>query len=189
MYNPRNVVGGYFEELLSHLLDLVRTDLDLEGNVPDLVSRNHDFYVEVKASSYTNGGVINQEQLYRFDREIDIRRFYAFVYHSINNNMTADHPTKKSLRKALDLRSLFLFPFSIAKAHFERSHKVKTPKHDTYVQLKEGLARKIFDKDEQAWDHLQLNPGEYHRSKPRENIHILTRHGHLKKEILQSLRL
>ncbi len=171
------------------LFDLTRTDPHALGFVPDLVSKDNFFYVEVKASAYDNGGVINKHQLYRFDERIETRRFYAFVYHSINRNMERDYKTEEDLRNALDLRSLFLFPFSIAKAHLEKSKKTTHPKHDDFVQIRESLAQKIYDGVEDVWKHLNLETKDYKRTKPHEKIHIITKEGHLEKEILRSFHV
>jgi hypothetical protein len=186
MYNPQNIVGDFFEEKVMQLFDLIRTDRKRLGNVPDLMSKDCSFYVEVKASAYNNGGVINKTQLFRFDKEIDIRRFYAFVYHSISRDMQKDYTSKKELRKALDLKSLYLFPFSIAKAHYKNSKPRTHPKHDDFVQLKESLAQKMFAKEAEAWQHLGLDDGEYKTIQLHKKIHIVTKQGYLEQQILDS---
>ncbi|MFH1365387.1 MAG: hypothetical protein ABIH28_02275 [archaeon] len=184
MYNTTQIVGDFFEQKLMNLFELIRTDSKALGIVPDLISKDDSFYVEVKASAYDNGGVINMGQLYRFDRKIDIRRFYAFAYHSINRHMQRDYPTEKELRKALNLKSLFLFPFSITKAHFERCQKRHHPRHDTFVQLKESLAQRIFEEEDKIWKHLGLEQKNYKMTKPHEKINIITREGYLEQQIL-----
>ena len=186
MYNVRLVVGNFFEEKTIQLFDLIRTDPNASGTVPDLTSRDGSFFVEVKSSSYNNGGVIKQRQLYEFDRIMDKRRFYAFVYHSIKREMQKNHPTEEKLKKALDLRSLFLFPFSIVRAHFENSQKRDYQASDYFVQLRETLARNIFEEDSLAWQHLGLKSKEYQRTQPHGKIHILTRGNNLKAKILNS---
>ena len=187
MYNVRLAVGDFFEQKLMQLFDLTRIDLSAEGSVPDLISKDSSFYVEVKSSSYNNGGVIKEKQLYAFDHIINARRFYAFVYHSIRKDVQKQYPTERQLKRALDLRSLFLFPFSIAKAHFENSQKRDYLTNDYFVQLREALAKKIFEKDPLAWKHLQLNPKNYKHSQPHEKVRILTKQGNLEKQILSSL--
>jgi hypothetical protein len=102
--------------------------------------------------------------------------------------MQRDYPTEKELKSALDLRSLFLFPFSIIKAHFENSKKRKHPNHDYFVQLRESLAQGIFGLDEEVWGHLGLKKEEYQMSRPHEKIHIVTREGYLEQQILDSFR-
>lgn len=186
MKNVTQIVGDFFERRVRRIFELERTDPRALGNVPDLISKDSSFYVEVKASAYTNGGVINREQLYRFDEDIEIRRFYAFVYHSIASNMQRDYPTPEKLRKALDLRSLFLFPFSITKAHFENSKPRKHPRHDDFVQLKESLAHSIFSLDDDVWEHLGLKKEDYKMIKPHKRVFIVTREGYLENEILGS---
>jgi hypothetical protein len=150
MYEPRRIVGDFFEQRVMRLFDLVLADAESSGTVPDLVSKDCSFFVEVKASAYDNGGVINRTQLHRFSEDISVRRFYAFVYHSISRHMTKEYPTPRRLKCALDLRSLYLFPFSIVKAHFEKSRKRIHPKHDDFVQLRESLAQAIFEGDRSA---------------------------------------
>ncbi len=186
MYHATKIVGDFFEQEVIRLFGLVRTDVDSLAGVPDLIAKDNSFFVEVKASAYNNGGVINRRQLYRFDKNIDLRRFYAFAYHSISRHMQRDYPTEEELKNALGLRSLFLFPFSIVKAHFERSKKRKTPKHDTFVQLREHLAQAIFQKEKTAWRHLGLASADYRMAQPHERVHLVTRAGHLEQEILDS---
>jgi len=187
MYEPRRIVGDFFEQRVMRLFDLVRADVESLGIAPDLRSKDGSFFVEVKASAYDNGGVINRTQLRRFSDDISVRRFYAFVYHSISRDMTKDYPTPRRLKCALDLRSLYLFPFSIVKAHFEKSRKRIHPKHDDFVQLRESLAQAIFEGDKSAWEHLGLEQEDYKMAKPHEKIHIVTKQGHLEQQILDSL--
>ena len=186
MYQAKIVVGNFFEQKVMQLFDLVRTDPHAFGEVPDLVSRDGSFFVEVKASAYNNGGVINKTQMLRFDRKISTKRFYAFAYHSINKCMQRDYPTEDELNNALNLRSLYLFPFSIIKAHFERSEKITNPKHDDFVQLKERTAHDIFEGDSKAWNHLGLSISEYKKIQTHGKVHIATRQGHLEQQILSS---
>ena len=189
MYDPRRIVGGFFEQNVMELFGLVRTDMEQAGTVPDLLSRDGSFFVEVKASSHSNGGVINKGQLYRFDDNIDKRRFYAFAYHSIARHMARDYPTEEELRAVLKMRSLFLFPFSVTKAYFEALPKKVTKGHDDFVQLKESDAKRIFYKDNDIWNYIGLRPEDYGYEKPHESVHIITRGDYLKDEILYSLDL
>jgi len=186
-FDPREVVGKFFEEKVRKLFNLEWADVRELGHIPDFVSKDRTFFVEVKAAAYDNGGVINMGQLRRFDREIIARRFYAFPYHSINRGQAHLFPTKEALENALDLRSLYLLPFSIVKAHFEESWKIRNSKHDAYVQLRESKARKIFEKDSEAWNDLGLDPSQYKMAKPHEKIHIITRNGYLEQQLLDSL--
>lgn len=187
MRDVRMIVGDLFEKKVKNLFDLSdKTGFNIS---PDLISKEGSFYVEVKASSYVNGGVINKKQLSKFDKKINTRRFYAFTYHSLWKNMRKDYSTEKNLIKALDLRSLFLFPFSVVKAYFDNSYKRINSGHDIFVQLIESKATKIFEKDKDTWAHLGLNYNNYKTASPHEKIHILTRNGHLEQTILSTLHM
>ena len=189
MYDPRRIVGDFFEQRVMELFGLIRTDVEQVGDVPDLVSRDGSFFVEVKASSHSNGGVINKSQLCRFDDQIDKRRFYAFAYHPIAKHMARDYPTKEELRDALEMRSLFLFPFSVTKAYFEASRKKSPSGHDVFVQLKESDAKRIFYQDNDIWNYIGLRPEDYSYENPHELVYIVTSGSYLKDEILYSLDL
>jgi hypothetical protein len=91
------------------------------------------------------------------------------------------------LRAALDLRSLYVFPFTIVKAHFEHSHKRTNPYHDTFVQLCESRAKAIYDGDRSAWSNLGLRKSSYRFISPHEKLHLVTREGYLEKEIIKSV--
>jgi hypothetical protein len=187
-YDPREIVREVFEKKVSKLFNLVWADVRSLGHVPDLVSKDRSFFVEVKASSYNNGGVINKKQLYRFYTRVSARRFYAFPYHSITKDMLKDYPMKEDLRKALDLRSLYIFPFSVTRAHFETSKKKTHPKHDDFVQLRESTARKLFANDPEAWKKIGLDASQYQMTKLNERIFLVTRGEYLKQQILDSFR-
>ncbi len=184
-YNPRNVIGEHFEELVSQLFGLVRIDQKAESKVPDLVSEDGSFYVEVKASHFGNGGVIIGEQLFRFDREINPRRFYAFVYHSLTN-IKNSYPTTKVLKNALDMKSFFLFPFSIVKAFYKNSKTKKSKVGTEFAQLKEEQAKSIFYKENEMWKFLKLNMGDYNK-KNHKKLYVMTRRKHLETEIMKSV--
>jgi|GEM_PF-3201001 len=185
-FEPREVVCGVFEKKVTQMFNLEWADVRDLGHVPDLISKDKTFFVEVKAAAYDNGGVINMGQLRRFDKEVMVRRFYAFPYHSVNRGQAHRFPTEEALRDALGLRSLYLFPFSVVKAHFNASWKIRNPKHDDYVQLRESLANRIFGKDAEAWRKLCLDPSQYKMAKPHEKIHIVTRDGYLEQQLLNS---
>jgi hypothetical protein len=185
-FNPSDVVGYFFEDKVSRLFNIEWADVAALGHVPDLVSKDRLFFVEVKSSSYNNGGVINMGQLRRFERNIMVRRFYAFPFHPLKVGEARRFPTEAALRRALSLKSLYLFPFSVAKAHFETSRKVRPKRHDVYVQLRESLARKIFEKDPEAWEKLGLDKDQYKAVSPHEKIHIMTRNGYLEQQLLDS---
>jgi hypothetical protein len=185
-YDPKQVVGAFFEQAIMILFDLVKADKDNTGEVPDLVSRTNSFFVEVKAASYARGGVINEKQLYRFDETICLRKFYAFAYHSICRDMQKDFPSPELLREALDIKSVYLFPFSIVKAYFENSKKRKKNEEDNFVQLRENQAQDIFEGGEQMWARLGLEFEKYKRASPTKKVHIVTRQGYLEEEISSS---
>jgi hypothetical protein len=102
--------------------------------------------------------------------------------------MAQSFPTEEALRNALTLRSLYVFPFSIAKAHFEKSSKISNPRHDDYVQLRESMAKMIFEKDAETWRKLGLAKDQYKAVSPHEKVHIMTRFGHLEPQLLESFR-
>jgi len=180
----RQVVGKFFEEKTMQIFNLEVAD---SLSLPDLVSKDKSFYVEVKSSAYTNGGVIKEHQLNRFDREINAKRFYAFCYHSICKNMEKDYKTEKDLVKNLKMKSLYLFPFSIVKSHYEHSKKrfyQDNSQHKTiyYVQIVESLANKIFCRNPEIWNKLELNPKNYNFLE-RGIISVITREGKLEDRI------
>jgi hypothetical protein len=185
-YSRQDVVGGFFENVVMWLLDLRKTH---DKSLPDLESMDNSFYVEVKASAYNNGGVIKGKQLNKFDSNINSRRFYAFPYHSISRNMRHDYPTKKKLTAALDLRSLYLFPFSVVKAYYENSEKKPYNLDDNFVQLLENKADRIFNFEGDVWKSLGLDKKEYRADRPHRKVHILTRGGLLGDDIVASLDL
>lgn len=185
MKDARTIIGNFFEQKVMQLFDLTRKDRNSGGIIPDLISNDGSFLIEVKASAYDNGGVINKGQLYRFNKENYPRRFYAFAYHSLHN-INKNYFEEQQLRGSLDLKSLYLFPFSIVKAHFQMSKKLTNPKHDDFVQLRENFAEEIFKGDEKAWKHLNLNFEDYKQAKPHNKINILTRGGFLERKILDS---
>lgn len=187
MYRTEQVVGDVFENKVMDLFDLVKADSQMTGMNPDLFSQDQSFCFEVKASSYTNGGVINKTQLKRFGKKVNVRRFYAFAYHSITKDMKKDYPNKDALIKALDFRSLYILPFSVVDAHFDSSKKRVTPLHDTYVQLIESLAEKIFTFDDNEWKRLRLKKNKYKTIRPCEKVNIMTSNGNLEQELLGSL--
>jgi hypothetical protein len=184
IYNPKNIIGDFFEKKVAGLFDLVLADAS--NSPPDLVSRDGSFYVEVKASAYNNGGVINGSQLSRFDESVAVRRFYAFAYHSLGKDIQRNYPSENLLLSALDLRSLFLFPFSIVKAHFDAFPKKYDSSGSEFVQLRENVAKKIFCGDETVWDALDISVKDYNAVMAHENVYIVTRNGNLEQNLLKS---
>jgi len=184
-YSPQGVVGRFGEKLVMDLFDLEKADLGDSGRTLDLAPLDKSFYVEVKTSAYNNGRVIKEKQLYRFAENVDVRRFYAFAYHSVTCNMRETYPTAEELETALDLRSLFIFPFSITRAHFGNSKKTKQERGN-YVQLREDQAADIFGEDRETWENLGLDPMDYEPGVLRKNIFLITKEGKLEQEIVDS---
>ena len=186
MYDPRKVVGDFFEEKLRLLLNLNRYDDRGNGSVPDLISKSNSFYMESKASAFNKGGMIKEKQLLKFNEERGIRRFYAFGYHSIVNGRLARYKDEDRLRNSLDLRSLYIFPFSIVMAYYEHSKKIRAPNNGFYIQLREQDARNIFSGKKRVWENLDLDIADYKKRNLHPKIHLITREGHLEQEILNS---
>lgn len=182
MPNGQKVVGEWGETQAILMFDLIKTR---RCDVPDLVSQDGSFYVEVKASCYGNGGVINRGQLEFFNEVMYPRRFYLFPYHS-QQDLEARFATEDEMKAALDLRSVFMFPYSIVNAHFHTS-KIRAPrKHDCFVQMPEKTARDIFGGDYRSWRKLGLDRERYKFSQPQDKVHIVTREGYLEQQILDS---
>lgn len=189
MYSAQKVVGRWGEDKVMPAFNLERADRNMLGNVPDLISKYRPkFYVEVKTSAYNNGGVINRLQLFRFDEKINVTRFYDFLYHSITKNMQKNYSTPKKLREALDVRSMYWFPFSIVKAHFINSEATTTEKHDDFVQLDESEAEDIFKGRQAMWQHLGLDKKNYKKLRLHEKVRLITRDGNLEEQISTSFR-
>jgi hypothetical protein len=197
MYNPSNVVGDYFEDYACRVFGLDRTDPKLLGNVPDLMAKDGSFFVECKVSSFKNGGVVKGEQLFRFDREISVKRFYVFIYHPVCEKMEDNYPTERKLRNAFDrslnLVQVYLFPLSIVLAHYAREPKsVKYPGRSYEVQfckLKYKQAQGIYRLDPEMFSTLSLDPKQYQQKELHERVHVLTRQGHLEDKLVGSFHL
>ena len=183
-YDSRHVVGDFFEELVSEMFGLERIDPDLQGQKPDLYSERFDFYVEVKSSFYRTGGVIKERQLNRYNTKE--RRFHAFPYHSIAK-IQETCPTEQDLRDVLDLKSFYLFPYSVARACFDVfTKRGDGVTHEKFVTLSESKARRIFRGEEKIWEELGLDLDEYETTSPHRKVNIMTRRGHLERKLLQS---
>lgn len=182
MYNPQLVVGNFFEEKIARMFGLARQDSFAEGKKPDLKAEDCSFVVEVKASAYNNGGVIKGNQLLRFSEDESSKRFYAFAYHSITESMTEKYPSEDELREVLDLRSLYIIPFSIVKAFYEAKNPRKYGTKNDFVQIRENMAHSIFTGKPQIWKTLNLPDGDYKRWFS-ENIYVITRKGALEEKI------
>lgn len=190
MYCLKQVVGDVFEEKVKKIFNLLKIDGESSGNVPNLISRDFSFYVEVKASAYDGGGVIKKLQLFRFDQTIYAKRFYAFVYHrlSVKNNMQKLYPSKEELIGALELNSLYLFPLSIVRAFYKHSEKNPCGKHNRSVQLRQNTAEDIFSGEREIWEKIELNSKHYRTAQPFPDLNIMTRKGQFEEQILASIR-
>ena len=86
-YQTTRVVGNFYEGLVGSLFNCKRLDINSSGKLPDLVSSGQLFYIEVKASAFHNGGVINKGQLYGFGDWLQGTLFYSFAYHSTQKEL------------------------------------------------------------------------------------------------------
>jgi hypothetical protein len=189
MYNAKVIVGDFFEKKAICLFDLKKEEYSKRKGLPDLVSKDNSFRVEVKASGSYNGGVINEKQLNKFNANTNCDYFYLFGFHSINKNMKKNHRDKNKLITALDenMSSFYLFPSNIVNAHFNTTILRKTPHHDCFVQICESFAKKIFYFDNQTWDIFNIEKNNYKTTKPHEKIHILTKKTFLEEKIINSI--
>jgi len=172
MYNIQQAVGRFFERLLAKEFGLRIIDGRMSSKVPDL--KCDKFYIEVKASRYDNGGVIKKFQLRNFGT-LEMECLYAFPYHEAQVPMRRYYPTERSLERSLQMKSLYILPFEVAKAHythFERRPYRKTG--DDFTQIRESLARDIFGGKAEVWSKLQLNFDNYYTATRKKNEFILT---------------
>ena len=192
-YSPPRIVGDYFEIKIAETFDLVRIDIARDGNIPDLRARDGSFYMECKASSVdrTHGGVVKGKQLVRFLEEINKRRFYAFAYHVVTENMQENYPTARRLRNQFSRTShqvqYFVFPFSIVLAFYllkPKSYKDLARK-EPFVKLSYKQAQLIYSLDEEFL-RLGLDPREYKQKELHERVHLLTRQGNLEDRLVNS---
>jgi hypothetical protein len=141
--------------------------------------------MEAKGSAYDNGGVVKEKQLLRFNEVTGARRFYAFAYHPISTrvNMTETYRAENKLRQALDLKSLYIFPFSIVKAYLETTKKRASSGQPAFVQIDENLAGKIFEADEEVWKRLGLRTEDYETILLSEKVKLMTRGSYLQAPI------
>jgi hypothetical protein len=169
--DPKQVVGEFFEKYVKRRFNLTKTS---KKELPDLISKEYPFYVEVKASQH--GNVIKEKQLKRFDTEIDARRFYALCYHPLKD-LKKNYQDECSLFSALYncKRSIYMFPFSIVKAHFETGKKQDYGKNDRFVHFRKNQASDIFDEDMETWKELGLKSGDYRCSYKHPQVFLITR--------------
>lgn len=189
-YNGAHVVGQWGERTAKKIFGWESIGKNLLDMTFDCKAPDGSYVAEVKTSAYTNGGVINEKQLLRF-REVAEKRFYLFIYHRINKDMHKRFATKKTLLHALDknLKSIYLFPFSIVDAFYKNTSTIKAKKHDHFVQMEEKHADAIFHKNDQIWTLLGIDSAEYDAAQPYEHMGIMTRNGDLEERILDSLDL
>jgi hypothetical protein len=184
--NAQKVVGDFFEDFVQNAFDLIPSG---SKELPDRMSKDGSYFVEVKAGSINNCGVLKQKQLLRYDQEIEQRRFFAFCFHPLTGKLRDQYLTPDALRSDLSLHSLYLFPFSIAWAHFPNSNINDYPRGDQVVKMKLNTATNIFNMNKKEWERLSLDRGDYKKTKPHKKVHIITREGHLEKELLKSFDL
>jgi hypothetical protein len=171
--NTQQTIGDYFEDLLSRMFKLKRIDCNFSHKEPDL--RGETFDVEVKSSRFDNGGVIKGWQLkYLGNRPCDCP--YAFPYHELKTPIWKYYQSERSLRRALNLKSLYILPLSVVKARYETSYRRPYPTGDDFVQIRESLAASIFSGNSYVWKILHLNPKRYLKTQPKgtNNIFIMS---------------
>lgn len=181
-YDPRKAVGTWGEPVVQYAFDLLSTDNE---ELPDYVSKDGAFYVEVKTSAFDNGGIIKSRQLAKFDETVNERRFYAFAFHNISTrvNLGKTYKTIGLLYSALCLKSLYLLPYSVVKAHFSKSCKRPHPNRGEFVQLDEKQAEDIYQGEYGTWANLELMTMGYCRTKLHERVKLITRGGMLEHRI------
>ena len=185
-YDPRKAAGDWGESIVMCAFDLISTD---DPKLPDYVSRDGSFYVEVKTSTFNNGGIIKGRQLTRFDEITNTRRFYAFVFHKLTGNMGKTYRTKGRLYSALSLKSLYILPFSLVSTHFHNTKKKPYPDGDVFVQLNEKQAEHIFSGDYGIWKvSLNLSPTAYSRKELHERVTLVTRNAMLEDRITKAFK-
>jgi hypothetical protein len=169
--NTQQLIGDYFEDLLSLMFKLKRIDRNFSHKEPDL--HGDTFDVEVKSSRFTNGGVIKGWQLeYLENRSIDCP--YAFPYHELNTPISEHYATERALLRAVYLRSLYIFPISVVRARYDTGYRRPYPTGDDFVQIRESLAKDIFSGKSWIWKTLNLNFKNYATAVPAHNIFIMS---------------
>jgi len=183
--NTQQFIGNYFEGLLSKMFNLERGDRNFSHKEPDLIGNT--FVMEVKSSRFDNGGVIKGRQLKYLESTYFNDCLYAFPYHELRTPIWKHYPAERSLKRALGLKSLYIFPFSVAKARYETGYR-RPYRYtgDDFVQINESLAAKIFASDKTIWEKLQLNPRKFPKAKLKgaNNIFIMTEHRDMMDELL-----
>jgi hypothetical protein len=171
--NTQQVIGDFFEDLLSRMFGLKRIDRNFSHKEPDL--RGETFDVEVKSSRFDNGGVIKRRQLkYIKNRPRDCP--YAFPNHELKTPIWKYYQSERSLRRALNLKSLYILPLSVVKARYETGYRRPYPTDDDFVQIRESLAASIFSGNGYVWKTLHLDFEKYIKAQPKgtNNIFIMS---------------
>jgi len=184
-YNVQKVVGDFFEDFIENLFDLIPSESE---DLPDKMAKDGSFFVEVKSGSYKNCCVIKKNQLFRYDKEINQRRFYAFCFHSLDGKLKDKYATSNLLKKDLSLKSAYLFPFSVVFAHYHSSTINRYPGDDFVVKMRKNNAFNIFNLNSNEWKRLDLDKSRYKIKKPFKKINIMTREGHLERKLLRILK-
>ena len=174
MTDSKQVVGEVFEGIVADLFNLKINSNGSTKFIPDLISEDGDLHMEVKSALYSNGGVIRRNQLKKFYRTYGRTCFYAFAYHSVKN-IERKAMDEETLRDKLSLKSLYVFPINVVSAHFRCTPKRKTTHNSDFVQLRESLAKKIFEMDDDAWKKLNIGKVGHTQKTLHENIFVLNR--------------
>jgi hypothetical protein len=183
-YCPKHVVGNWGEELVAGAFDLVRADREFEGRVPDLIDKKGRYCVEVKASHYQNGGVIKIPQINGFGSIYELKRFYAFVFHTVEG-ITKRGLSESQLVRELHAIGIYIFPYSVVLKHCQTSHLKKSPDSE-FGQLDMNLAHQIIHGNTSEWERLGLDNSEYEVRNPHPRVYIMTHGRNLQKVLLGS---
>jgi hypothetical protein len=165
--NTQQLIGDYFEDLLSRLFKLKRIDRNFSHKDPDL--RGDTFSVESKASRFDNGGVIKGWQLNDLEN-LPFDCPYAFPYHELKTPISKYYATERALLHAIYLRSLYVLPISVVQARYETGYKRPYPTGDDFVQIRESLAKDIFAGKSKIWKTLNLNFKDYVTAVPKSAL-------------------
>ena len=184
--NTQQLIGDYFEDLLSRMFGLKRVDQNFSHKEPDL--SDETFCMEVKSSRFDNGGVIKGWQL-KYLGELKLDCLYAFPYHELNVPIWEHYSSDRGLRRALSLKSLYIFPLSVVKAQYDTGYKRPYPTGDDFTQIRESLAEMIFAGNSEIWKKLHLNFKKYLTAKPRKNIFVMTENKNTLDALLNRFKL
>jgi len=173
--NTQQLIGDYFEDLLSRMFKLKRIDRNFSHKDPNL--RGDTFSVESKASRFDNGGVIKGWQL-NYLENLPFDCPYAFPYHELNTPICEHYTTERALLQAVYMRSLYIFPISVVRARYDTGYRRPYPTEDDFVQIRESLAKGIFAGKPEIWKALNLNFRDYVTAVPKgalaHNVFIMS---------------